>query len=77
MIIKKHIYTIKYDIKKNGGEFERKIYVMADTAREAKEYFQSLYCGNCFYDPKYHAFHIKVKRTDDIVMNFNIACISA
>ena len=76
-MMKKHMYKITYDIKINKTTYKKHIYCEADNAKEAKNYFQTKYNGNCFYNKDRHAFHIEVKRADNDIINAKYAIIKA
>lgn len=66
--MKKHTYRIDYDVKKNGSQYGRRLYVKADTAKEAKEVFKNTTNGKCFYNPDCHAFHVEVHQADNEII---------
>lgn len=56
--MKKHTYGITYNVKKNGSVWCRKVYIDADTSKEAKDRFKSMTGGQCYYEPQHHAFNV-------------------
>ena len=68
--MKKHLYSVKWDIKRGKRDRPREMYVEASTAKEARSVFDEYYTS--WRDPDYgffgqpHAFHIEVHRISEI-----------
>lgn len=71
-----NMYCVKYDVKKNGGCFGRRVYITADTAKQAKTRFAQITNGNCYYDNKCHAFHVSVTKANDVIISAQYAVIA-
>lgn len=69
--MKKHIYSVTYDIKMNRKQTAHEVYVEADTAKEARAAFDEWHEYHKYDREVRHPFHINVRRVkDDEILDY-------